>query len=139
MPKAKSESTNGTPPKIERYVTSLKVQLTASQLADRSDRAAQAMADRDAKEEDMKAAQKHAKSIIEELDSRIRTLLGEVRSRSTYESVDCEKRYLYADGIVQDVRLDTGEVIQSRPLTNRELQPELPFEAAVDDGEDNGE
>ncbi len=129
--------TNGVAPKVERYTTSLKVQLTAAQLADRSDRAAQAMADRDSKEEDMKAAQKHAKSIIEELDGRIRTLLGEVRSRSTYQSVECERRYLYDQGILQDVRLDTGEVLDSRPLAARELQPELPFDAeASDESED---
>lgn len=123
-----SRSKNGVPPKIQRYTTNLKVQLTPAQIADRSDRAAQAMADRDAKEEEMKAAQKHAKSVIEELDGAIRKLLGEVRSKSTYQPVECERRYLYEKRVVQDVRLDTGEVVDQRPMTESELQPSLAFE-----------
>lgn len=116
------------PMKIEPYSTNLKVALTAAEIADRADRAAQLLADRDAKEADVKAAQKHGKAMIEELDAEIRRLSSEVRNQSDYRSVDCERRYNYATSTVQDVRLDTGEVIAERGMSPNERQMELPFD-----------
>lgn len=114
--------------KTERYQSSLRCELNPGEVADRADRAAAMIADRDQKEADMKAAQKHAKSIIEEIDAELRRLSGEVRTRSTYRSVECERQYLYGSGTYREVRLDTGDVIYERQMTEAEMQRELRFD-----------
>lgn len=122
------------PAKVEKYTTSLKVKLTAEEVADRADRAAAVLADRDRKEDEQKAANKHAKSIIESLEAELRTLSGEVRNRSTYSQVACERRYDYALGLVTEIRLDTFETLNQRSMTDGERQMALPFD---DDNSDD--
>lgn len=111
--------------KTERYTQSLRVQLTPEEVADRADRAAQKLNERDEKEADMKAATKHAKGVIEEIEAQMRQLSTEVRTRSTYRMVDCERVYDYGRGVVEERRLDTFEVLSSRAMTEAERQREL--------------
>lgn len=113
--------------KVEEYTTSLKVQLTIEEVADRADRAAALVADIAAKEADHKAAAKHQKSIIESLQADLCRLSGEVRNRSTYSPCICRREYDYDAGVLRETRMDTGEVLLERALTNDERQPELPF------------
>ncbi len=130
---AKKPQTAQTPDvKVEKFKQSLRVQLTREQVAERADRAAQVLQSRDEKEDEMKAAQKHAKSIIEQLEAELRTLSHEVRTRSIYTPVPCTRTHDYAEGIVYTVREDTSEIIDTRRMTEEEAQRELPFE-------DNGE
>lgn len=121
--------------KIEKYNANLKCDLTPKEVADRADRAANLLADRDSKEEEMKAHQKHAKGVIETIDAEVRSLSGEVRSRSTYRQVECERRYDWDAGTYREVRLDTGEVLFERPLNANERQMEFdpPGGANLDD------
>lgn len=130
--KAKIEQTE---PKVETYQTSLKVELTPEQVADRADRAAQMIAERDAKEEEHKAAAKHSKSVIEALDAEIRRLSNEVRTRSTYASVECERRFNYATGLLTESRTDTGETVNERRMTDSEKQLEFAFNGEADDNQ----
>jgi hypothetical protein len=111
----------------ESYTASLKVNLSPGEIADRADRAAQMVAERDAKEEEHKAAAKHSKSVIEALDAEIRRLSNEVRTRSTYAQVECRRVYDYEGGRFREIRTDTGETIGDRPLTDSERQRRLPF------------
>lgn len=92
--------------KTEQYSETLRVELTLSEIADRADRAAQLIADRDAKDEEHKAAAKHSKSVIESIEAEIRRLSNEVRTKATY-----------------------------RKLTEAERQMELPFETNGDGAE----
>jgi hypothetical protein len=113
--------------KIEKYNASLKVPLTAEEIADRADRSAHKMKERDGKEEEQKAQAKHMKSIVESMDAEIRHLLGEVANKATYRQVECERQYLFNEVRYQEVRTDTGEIISSRKLLESEKQMELPF------------
>lgn len=113
--------------KVQNFGQSLRVQLTPDEVADRADRAACKIAERDDHEAQAKAAQKHAKSTIEQYDAEIRNLSNEVRNRSTYRTVECERQYDYRAGMYREIRLDTGEVVLERRLTAAESQPELPF------------
>lgn len=114
--------------KVEHYKSSLKVELTTEEIADRADRAAQLLQDRDQKEADMKAAAKHAKSIIEEIEAELRRLSNEVRTKSTYAPVECERHYDYGAKLYKEVRVDTDEVLCERGLTESEMQRDLPFD-----------
>lgn len=117
--------------KIEKYNANLKCELSPKEVADRADRAANLLADRDSKEEEMKAAQKHARGIIETIDAEVRALSGEVRSKATYRQVECERRYDWDAGTYREVRVDTGEVLFERPLNASERQME--FGGGLDD------
>jgi hypothetical protein len=119
--------------KVQKYEATLKVVLTPEEIADRADRAAQKVAERDSKEEDMKAAAKHAKAEIEKLDAEFRFLSNEVRTRSTYRPVECERRYDYRALRVLEMRTDTGEQLADRKMTEVEKQRELFEEQAEGD------
>lgn len=114
--------------KVEAFTTALKVQLSEEEIAARANEAAHVLQQRDDKDADMKAAAKHAKSIIDELEQKLRKLSNEVRSGETYTAVNCERRYNYTAGQYTEVRLDTDEVLHERRLTDSEKQKELPFD-----------
>lgn len=122
------------PPRVERFNKSLKVVLTAEEIADSADRAAQLLADHDAKEDELKAAAKHAKSVLESLSAEVRRLSNEVRTKSTYKNVECERIYDLVAGQIRELRKDIGEVIFERPMTDAERQSELDFDKKDDDG-----
>jgi hypothetical protein len=126
-PKTPSEPPKAPAMKVESLVRQLKVQLTAPEIAERADRAAKLLEDRDRAEAELKAHATHAKSLIAQMEAEMRALSGEVRTRFTYRDVAIERRYLYAIGEVEEVRLDTGEIVSERPMTESERQQQLPF------------
>ena len=125
-PASEEEAKDNT--KRVKFNQSCKVMLTTEEIADRADRAASMIADRDNKELELKSQTKHAKSVIEQIDSEMRMIQGEVRTKSTYKQVECQREYVFNEGIYREVRLDTGEIIMSRKLLESERQMELPFE-----------
>lgn len=108
--------------RTERYERNLRCALSAEEVADRADRAAQLLEDRDHKEEELKAHAKHAKGEIERIEAEMRQYSNEVRTRSTYRDIECERIYEWDTGRVREVRGDTGEVISDREMTEREKQ-----------------
>ena len=123
------------PMKIEQYMSNLKVILTKEEIADRADRAAGLLQDRDTKEEEQKARAKAEKAVIESIESELRRVSNEVRTKATYQDVQCERRYVYDKSKVQEWRLDTGEMISERDMNDSEKQRDLPFD---DDGKGGG-
>lgn len=122
-----SKKDNSNPVRISRIAKALRIELTAEEVADRAQRAAHILSERDEKESAQKAQQKHAKSQIEELEAELRRLSNEVRDRATYTQVECEERHNYKRRKVVVVRLDSNEVIEERDMTNAESQRELDF------------
>ncbi|SRR6266403_1366286 len=130
MAKKPSESPSN---KVEKYTDTLRCVLTPEEIAERAHSAATKVAERDRKESEQKASAKHQKSIIDQIDGEIRKLSNEVATKEEYRSVDCERVYNYATGVVHEYRLDTGETLVSRPMAAAERQRELPFEDGEDD------
>jgi hypothetical protein len=126
-PKTPSQPPKGPAMKVESLMRELKVQLTAAEVAERADRAAKLLEDRDRAEAELKAYATTVKSRIATMEAEMRELSSEVRSHFTYRDVPVERRYLYAIGQVEEARLDTGEIISERPMTERERQQPLPF------------
>lgn len=108
--------------RTERFEQSLRCQLTKEEIADRADRAAQLLEDRDHEEEELKAHAKHVKGKIERIEAEMRQHSNEVRTRSTYRDIECERIFDYKSKRVREVRGDTGEVISDREMTEREKQ-----------------
>ncbi len=131
---AEGKSSSLPPVKIEQYMSNLKVVLTKEEIADRADRAAGLLQDRDTKEEEQKARAKAEKAVIEQIESELRRVSNEVRTKATYQDVQCERRYVYDKSKVQEWRLDTGEMMSERDMNETEKQRDLPF----DDGAGSG-
>lgn len=113
--------------KVERFSESLPCILTPEQLADRANRSAHLVEDRDHLDEELKAVNKTEKSKIAKVESEIRSLSNEVRTRTTYREVRCERRYNYTTGRICEVRIDTGEVISDREMNDAKKQRDLEF------------
>jgi hypothetical protein len=60
------------------------------------------------------------------MEAEIRTLSSEVREKSTYDMIECERRINFNTGRLTEVRLDTGEIINDRRLTSAEAQRQFP-------------
>jgi hypothetical protein len=124
-----TENDEATPPeciKREPFERNLRVILGPEQVAERADRVAHLLHERDHKEEMAKAALAHAKSEIKEVDAQLHRLASEVRDKACYLETKCERIFDYHTGAVTETRLDTGEVISERPMTADERQIELP-------------
>lgn len=126
------------PDRSQKFMQTLRCVLSPAEVADRADRAAAMIDERDKKDDEMKAAQKHAKSVIESMDTDIRSLSTEVRTRSTYRGVECERQFLYSEQMLREIRLDTGEVVHERRLTDSEMQMELFEDDSETHPESNG-
>ncbi|MGD9765900.1 MAG: hypothetical protein AB7V27_19595 [Candidatus Binatia bacterium] len=93
----------------------MRVILTADQVAERADRLAHLIQERDNKSEMAKAAAKHAKSQIDELEATARRLGAEVRDKSCYMQVSCVRTFDYRRGAVVETRQDTGRSSANAP------------------------
>lgn len=127
MAKRKSETPKPPTMKVESLMRELKVQLSPPEVAERADRAAKLLEDRDRAEAELKAHATSVKSRIATMEAEMRELSAEVRTKYTYRDVQVERRYIYTTGVVLEVRLDTLEVLSERPMTERERQQPLPF------------
>jgi hypothetical protein len=114
-----------TPDRVEKFSTSARCALTPKELETRSDRVANLVGDIAQKEDDKKAAAKHAQSEIDLLTAELMTLSNEVRTRATYRMVEHERRFIYAEAVVRESRLDTGDLLSTRKMTEREMQLDL--------------
>jgi hypothetical protein len=109
-------------------LTDAELATVARQLADVIEEAEQEEAD----QAEQKAAMKEA---LAGLKARQRKLASTLRRRIEYRPVEVHTLADYAAGLAREVRIDTGEVLSSRGLTDRERQPLLlPEVAAAADG-----
>ncbi len=130
-------TTHGTPDvKIERFQRNLRVPLSQAEIAERAQRAAHLLGERDHKDEELKAASKQAKAQIAEVEAELRRVSGEIRDGATYKEVGCERRHNYRLGMIQEVRtdLDPQVVIAERAMTDRERQLDLGLDEVGKNG-----
>jgi hypothetical protein len=96
-------------------------------MRDRADKLGHVVQQRDAFEESMKAEAKTQRETLKGLDRELRKLSSVIRERAEWREVKCERRVNYTTGVVTDVRLDSGEVIEERAMTDDERQKGLEF------------
>lgn len=127
-----AEETTKPDMKVERFSRSLRITLKPEEVAQRADRAAHIVAQRDQKEDDRKAANTAAKSQIEELTAELGRISSEVRDKATFGPVDCERRFDWRQRRVFEIRTDTQEQIHERAMTVEETQLLLDLEDGGD-------
>src|SRR3972149_385804 len=109
----------------EPFQRQLSCQLTREEVEERARESAQLLERRDQFEDELKSAQKSGKARLTEMEAELRRLATEVRDRAVLRLTQCERRLDYDAGTVSEVRGDTGEVIQTRKMTDDEKQREL--------------
>lgn len=117
--------------KIERFTRNLRVMLKEGEVVERAKRNAYLLGEIQQKEDERDAAKKQANAQIEELEAEMHRLSLEVRDGATYRDIPCERRYVYRTGNVIEVRTDSGDVLNERPMTDRERQLELGVKEPV--------
>jgi hypothetical protein len=108
----------------------LPVKLTDDEVAERADALARTL--RELATADMNhklAASKHRKQ-VKTLRDEIAELGREVESRKTERDVEVDDVPDYDCGVMERIRLDTGELVASRVMTPEERQQGLRFAAA---------
>jgi hypothetical protein len=124
------------PPKIEKFQRPLRVELEDEEIAEAALAAAEKLALRDNTADQLKAYNEHEKAKIKDLEAEFRRLSGMVRERAQNRPVVCERRFDYVTKTVTDTRTDTGETLNVRPMTDSELQTDLPFKDIDDEFDD---
>lgn len=126
--KKKTEKTRPEDIKREPFRQKLQANLKPSEVTDRAQRAAHLVQDHDAKVETFKEQAAENKLALKRIGAELREVSEEVRSGKTWRDVACERIYNWTDGSVKDVRMDTGEVIAERAMSEAERQKSLPFD-----------
>lgn len=117
--------------KVPRKITrDLPVKLTQDELAGVAKDIGRLNRERVKMEGEAKASAAQWKDRISGLDAQIADLADLADSGQRALPVACEERHDYRRGEVQVVRLDTGELLESRPMTPAERQATLPLEQA---------
>ena len=110
----------------KEFKTMLRVELTDAEIADMSQEMADAYSEVENLESEIKTHKQQLQSKIETKKARIAELMGIVRVGYESRKVKCERVFDYDEGVVKEIRLDTEEVIDERPLEDDEKQMSLP-------------
>lgn len=117
----------------------LACRMTAPEKAVKSDQLVAALQDKDALEDRKKASADEFKSLITDKDRAIKKLTREVATGVEYREVDCGEVLVFARNQVDLVRLDTGEVVDSRTMRPEERQEAMDFAGPSDDEQDEAD
>lgn len=111
----------------------LQVPLTSDEIRERGEQLANLIKERDELEVEQKATRDRMKSAMDSVEGRIHRIARVVNERVEERSVQVELRCNLALGLVEEVRIDTGEIVTSRAATKEdklraqvEAQTELP-------------
>lgn len=115
------------------FVEKLPCELTRDEKLMKADQMAECLKMRAEVELEAQTVAGTFKRRLKELDRDIGDRAEEVRSGVEYRPVECAMRDRFRDNQVDTVRLDTGEIVRSRPMTITERQGSLSL--SDDDGE----
>lgn len=106
---------------MRSFLRSLPVRLTQQEVLERGEQLARTVTDLRVAEEVEKARKNEVKMTLDGKKLEVERLSEVVSKREEPRQVDCEERVSVVNGIAQIVRLDTGEVIETRSLSREEL------------------
>jgi len=114
---------------LRRKVTkALPCQLTEAEILKYGRDMAHAMSERDRVQAEFDSVKQEYKARIEEHSANINKLSGRVNSGIETRDVACEEVKDWTDGTVTVARLDTGEIVEARPMREDEKQTEIKLE-----------
>ncbi len=107
---------------IKKQERNLPCQLTEDELKQKAKELATTVQEISADEDRSKNIKDQLKATMSELSSRQTRLAGEVARGEVYRLVDVEYRIDDEGGLIQEVRMDSGETFISRPARDEERQ-----------------
>ena len=120
----------------EVWTETLRCDLSEAEVRDRADQAARAFGEAAESEVELTAIGTEMRGQIKRLRAQVGELLRAVREAAEYRPVDCVERRNEGEANVEVVRVDTGEIVRSRPFTQDERQlgllPQEDSEAATE-------
>lgn len=117
----------------EVFEESLECQLTASEVLQRGQAAARLAHAIDQAEAERARVKKAHKVEVGDMQARLTDLQREVRTGKATRAVRCVEQADYEDGMMHVIRIDTGERVRSRPLTEKERQVDFLARSAKSD------
>lgn len=121
----KTDESAGPPPRVESVYLQLPVALTQKELVTAAQTLTDALSRLDEIEEERKECLAGYKSQMAELTATAADLRTKVATGRADATVECERTYDYARGVVTTRRLDTGERVAERAMSTDEKQPEF--------------
>lgn len=106
----------------------LRCKLTQEELLDRGQSLAYHLSDVAAIEADLASYKSSCKGRLDMANAKVQQYQQQVAEQAEWRDVECRDEYDYTTRTVISVRLDTGETLGIRPMTEDELQGELPLE-----------
>ncbi len=112
------------PEKVEPQIVirECRVDLSDDEVKERTTRMMQAMDDRDDAEREFASKKDAHKSNLKSIDFRIQNLRHTVNTRVEWRDVECREVYDYENWTVKVVRSDNDEIVEKRPMTQKERQ-----------------
>ena len=106
----------------------LACKLTTQDRATAANQLAEAIQNLEALDIQHKTDTKNFNSLKQQFAGSVHRLSREVANGEAVRSVDCELRLNYTTLAASLVRTDTGEIVETRPMTEDEKQEDLDFE-----------
>jgi len=107
---------------VKPHLRTLPVTLAPDEVAQRAAELARELHDQAVAEEAAAATKKHIAKDLEARALRISRLGRVVHTQREDRQIDCHEEHSALDGTARTVRDDTGEVVDTRPLTQEELR-----------------
>jgi small-conductance mechanosensitive channel len=104
---------------------SLPVKLTETELTERRDKLAQRVRDLGQAEQEAKDVAAEHKDAIKAIEQDMRLIAREIREKAETRSVEVRKSLDLDAGVEETIRVDTGEVVETRALAPHERQAKL--------------
>ena len=108
--------------KSETIIEVLPVPLTNQEILDRADRMGVIVGEIDRIDAELKAFRDLKKGERQRLDMELRQITGEIGAKAKLVEVEIKAMPNWAEGKIDFIRLDTGEVFRSRDMTPTERQ-----------------
>lgn len=113
------------PRRVKKFKQSLKCELSESEVLMAGENMANAERNVTELQNELTAMKKQFNGRIEEQVAALGRYANLVRDKFEYRSTDCEMVFDYKQATVTTTRTDTGDMIESRPMTEDELQMEM--------------
>jgi hypothetical protein len=121
--------------KAQAFTKNLVCVLTREEREQYSIDMANKLGERDHLEAEFDGVKKAWKGKLEDVDLAVSALSSKVRENRELRVVRCKRLFDYETKTVTEIRSDTGEIMEERPMSDTELQQELDFGSNDPDSE----
>ena len=109
----------------KEFTQMCKIELTQKEILAAGESMADAQKERTQAETELTSVKAQFKSLIEAADCKVKHNANLIRDKFEMRLTACERIFDYALCLVTEVRVDTGEQVHQRPMSNEEKQMEL--------------